>query len=142
MADRLRVGLPARRPTGILTATITSTRRGLAIKYRLRQLVRVVGAIAITIGVAAAAGAVSLYLTGPNGSISCALPAPPAEPDRIPRWLIAAGVPALITGLVGAFFALAAQRVLWQLVGLVLVVALAAATFYGVYALLPADCRP
>jgi hypothetical protein len=119
-----------------------SIRRGLVIKDRLRQLVRVVGAIAITIGVAAAASAVSLYLVGPNGSISCALPAPPAEPDRIPRWLIVAGVPALFTGLVGAFFALGAGRVLWQLVGLVLAVTLAAATFYAVYALLPANCRP
>jgi hypothetical protein len=108
----------------------------------LRQLVRVIGAVAITIGLAAAAGAVSLYLVGPDGSISCALPTPPAEPDRIPRWLVAAGAPALVAGLVGAFFALAAQRVLWQLVGLVLAAALAAVTFGGVYLLLPAECRP
>jgi hypothetical protein len=129
-------------PLGIRWPTFRSLRRGLVIKDRLRQLVRVVGAIAITIAVAAATSAVALYLTGPNGSISCALPAPPAEPDRIPRWVLAAGVPALVTGFVGAFFALGAGRVLWQLVGLVLAVALAAATFYGVYALLPANCRP
>jgi hypothetical protein len=108
----------------------------------LRLLIRVVGAIAITVLVTAAASAVSLYLVGPNGSISCALPTPPAEPDRIPRWLIVAGVPALIAGLVAGFFALGAGRVLWQLVGLVLAVALAAGTFYGVYLLLPANCRP
>jgi hypothetical protein len=108
----------------------------------LLQLVRVIGAVAITVGAAAAASAVSLYLTGPNGSISCAIPTPPAEPDRIARWVIVAGVPALVAGFVGAFFALGAGRVLWQLVGLVLAVALAAATFYGVYMLLPADCLP
>jgi hypothetical protein len=114
----------------------------LVIKDRLRQLIRVVGAIVITVVVAAGASAVSLYLVGPNGSISCAIPTPPAEPDRIPRWLIAAGVPALITGLVGGFFALGAGRVLWQLVWLVLAVALAAGVFAGVYLLLPANCRP
>ena len=114
----------------------------MVIRDRLRQLIRVVGAIAITVLVAAAASAASLYLVGPNGSLSCAIPTPPAEPDRIPRWLIAAGVPALIAGFVGAFFALGAGRVLWQLVGLVLAVALAAVTFYAVYVLLPANCRP
>jgi hypothetical protein len=114
----------------------------LVIRNRLRLLVRVVGAVAITVLVAAAAGAASLYLVGPNGSISCAIPTPPADPDRIPRWLIAAGVPALITGLLGSFFALGAGRVLWQLVWLVLAVALAAGVFAGVYFLLPANCRP
>ena len=108
----------------------------------MRQLIRVVGAIAVTVVVAAAASAVSLYLVGPNGSISCALPTPPAEPDRIPRWLIAAGVPALIAGFVAAFFALGGGRVLWQLIGLVLAVGLAAGTFATVYLLLPANCRP
>jgi hypothetical protein len=98
--------------------------------------------VALTVGVAAATSAVALYLTGPNGSISCAIPTPPADPDRIPRWVIAAGIPALTTGFVGAFFALGAGRVLWQIIALGLVVALAAATFYGVYTLLPADCRP
>ena len=53
-----------------------------------------------------------------------------------------AGVPALVTGFVGAFFALGAGRVLWQLAWLALAVALAAAMFYGVYAILPANCRP
>jgi hypothetical protein len=114
----------------------------VVIKARLRLLFRVVGAIAITVLVAAGASAAALYLVGPNGSISCAIPTPAADPDRIPRWLIAAGVPALITGFVGAFFALGGSRVLWQLVGLVLAVALAAATFYVVYILLPANCRP
>jgi hypothetical protein len=108
----------------------------------LLQLVRITGAVAITVAVAAATTAAAVYLTGPNGSFSCAIPTPPAEPDRIPRWLIVAGVPALTTGLVGAFFALGAGRVLWQLIALCLTVALAAATFYGVYALLPANCRP
>jgi hypothetical protein len=56
--------------------------------------------------------------------------------------LLVAGVPALTTGFVGAFFALGAGRVLYQLIALCLAVAFAAATFYGVYALLPANCRP
>jgi hypothetical protein len=98
--------------------------------------------VAITVGVAAASTAAALYLTGPNGSFSCAIPTPPADPDRIPRWLLVAGVPALTTGFVGAFFALGAGRVLYQLIALCLAVALAAATFYGVYAMLPVNCRP
>ena len=106
------------------------------------RVVRIIGAVAVTVAVATASGAVALYLTGPNGSFSCAIPTPPAEPDRIARWLIVAGVPAVVTGFVGAFFALGGGRVLWQLIGLCLAVALAAATFYGVYALLPANCRP
>ncbi|MFL5768684.1 MAG: hypothetical protein ACJ765_01245 [Chloroflexota bacterium] len=106
------------------------------------KLIRLVVAVAVTIGVAVGTGALALYLTGPNGAFTCAIPTPPADPDRIPRWLIVAGVPALVTGFVGAFFALGAGRVLWQLVALCLAVALAAATFYGVYALLPANCRP
>ena len=114
----------------------------MVIKARLRLLVRVLGAVAVTVLVAAGASAASLYLVGPNGLISCAIPTPPAEPDRIPRWVIAAGVPALIAGFVGAFFALGGSRVLWQLIGLVLAVALAVATFSTVYFLLPANCRP
>ena len=47
-----------------------------------------------------------------------------------------------MAALIGAFFALAAQRVLGRLIGLVLAAALAAGTFYAVYALLPAACRP
>jgi hypothetical protein len=109
-------------------------------RNRLRQLVSIVAAVAIPILVAVGAGAAAVYLTGPSGSISCVSPPPPnAEP--IQRWLVVAGVPALIAGLVGAFFALGAGRVLWQLVGLVLSVALAGVTFYVVYTLLPADCR-
>jgi hypothetical protein len=56
--------------------------------------------------------------------------------------VIAAGVPALIAALVGAFFALGAGRVLTRLIGLGLVIALAAGTFYAVYTYLPAACRP
>lgn len=109
---------------------------------RLRRLVRVVGPVVITIVIAAAAGAAAIYLTGPNGSISCVPPAAPASPDPVPRWAIAAGIPALVTALVGAFFALGAQRVLSRLIGLVLSAGLAAGTFLAVYALLPAACRP
>jgi hypothetical protein len=100
--------------------------RGFIIRSRLLRIVRIIGSVAVTVAVAAASGAVALYLTGPNGSLSCAIPTPPAEPDRIARWLIVAGVPALVTGFVGAFFALGGGRVLWQLVGLCLAVALAA----------------
>jgi hypothetical protein len=128
--------------TRILRLGSGAVSRGVAIRARLLQVVRVIVAVAVTLGVAAASGAVALYLTGPNGPISCAIPVPPAEPDRIPRWLIVAGVPALITAFVGGYFALGAGRVLWQLVALCLAVALAAATFYGVYILLPAACRP
>ena len=109
-------------------------------RNRLQQLLRIVGAVVIPIVVAVGAGALAVYLTGPSGSISCVSPPPPnAEP--IQRWLIVAGVPALVAGLTAMFFALAAERVLWRLVGLVLSVALAGVTFYVVYALLPANCR-
>jgi hypothetical protein len=95
-----------------------------------------------TVGVAAAAGAVAVYITGPNGSISCA-PHPSANgPEPIPRWLIAAGAPALIGILVGAYFALGATSARWRLLGLLFAAAVAAATFYGVYTFLPAACRP
>ena len=109
---------------------------------RLRQLARVIGAIVITLIVAGAAGAAAIYLTGTSGLISCVPAAAPANPDPIPRWVIAAGIPALVAALVGAFFALAAERVLTRLIGLVLAAALAAGTFYAVYALMPAACRP
>jgi hypothetical protein len=115
---------------------------------RLRRLVRIVVriliAVAVSVGVAAAAGAAMVYLLGPGGSLSCIPPTPPpgAQPEPIPRWVIFAGGPALIAALVGAFFALGASRVLWRLLGLVLAVGLAAATFYVVYTYLPAACRP
>jgi hypothetical protein len=111
-------------------------------KTRLRQLVRLLGAVLITVAIAVAAGAAAVFLTSPSGLISCVPAAAPASPDPIPRWVIAAGIPALVAALVGAFFALAAERVLTRLIGLVLAVALAAGTFYAVYALLPAACRP
>jgi len=107
---------------------------------RLRQLVRVIGAVVITLVVAGGAGAAAIYLTGPSGLFSCVPAAAPADP--IPRWIIAAGIPALVAAFVGAFFALAAEYVLSRLIGLVLAAALAAGTFYAVYALLPAGCRP
>jgi hypothetical protein len=109
---------------------------------RLRQLVGLVGPVVITVIAAGAAGAAAIYLTGPNGSISCVPVAAPANPEPVPRWVIAAGIPALVAALVGAFFALGAERVLSRLIGLVLAAALAAGTFYAVYALLPAACRP
>jgi hypothetical protein len=109
---------------------------------RLRRLARLVGAVVITVVIAGAAGAAAIYLTGPNGSISCVPAAAPASLDPIPRWVVAAGIPALAAALVGAFFALGAERVLGRLIGLLLAVALAAGTFYAVYSLLPAACRP
>ena len=110
-------------------------------KYRLRKLARVVGAALITVVVAAAAVAVAIYVTGPGGLISCAPAALPAK-DPIPRWIMAAGIPALVTAFVGLFFALAPERLFFRLVGLILTAALAAGTFYAVFTLLPAACRP
>jgi hypothetical protein len=111
-------------------------------KDRLRQLARWLGAVLITVVIAVATGAAAVYVTGPNGLISCVPSADPANPDPLPRWAIAAGIPALIAALVGAFFALAAGRVLTRLIGLGLGIALAAGTFYAVYTYLPAACRP
>jgi len=110
-------------------------------KYRLRKVARVVLAAAIAVVVAGAAAAVALYVTGPGGLISCVPAVAPAK-DPIPRWVIAAGIPALVAALIGAFLALAAERVFFRLVGLILTAALAAGTFYAVYTLLPAACRP
>jgi membrane associated rhomboid family serine protease len=111
-------------------------------RYRLGRLARVLGAAVITVAVAAAAGAIAIYLTGPSGLISCVPEAPPATQSPIPRWVLAAGAPALVAALIGAFFALAPERVLARLVALVLTAALAAGTFYAVYTYLPAACRP
>jgi hypothetical protein len=109
---------------------------------RLRRVARLVGAVVITVVVAAAAGAAAIYVTGPSGLISCVPVAAPAGPEPIPRWVIAAGIPALVAALIGAFFALAAQRVLARMIGVLLAIALGGATFYAVYVLLPAACRP
>ena len=109
---------------------------------RLRRVARLVGAVGITVVVAGAAGAAAIYLTGPSGLVSCVSPAAPAGPEAVPRWVIAAGIPALVAALVGAFFALGAQRVLTRMIGLLLAIALGGATFYAVYVLLPAACRP
>jgi hypothetical protein len=106
----------------------------------LRQLLRLVIAVAIPVAVAAAAGALTVFVAGPAGLISCVPPAPPANPEPFPRWVLVAGLPALIAGLVGLFFALAAERMLVRLVGVLLSLALAAATFYAVYSYLPANC--
>lgn len=111
-------------------------------KYRLRRLARVVGAVVIPVIVAAAAGALAIFLTGPSGLISCVPVAAPATPDPIPRWVIAAGIPALVAAMIGAFFALAPERVLVRLVSVALALGLAGGTFYAVYTLLPAACRP
>jgi hypothetical protein len=56
--------------------------------------------------------------------------------------VIAAGIPALLAAFVAAFIALAPERVFLRFVGLLLTAALAAGTFYAVYVLLPAACRP
>jgi hypothetical protein len=111
-------------------------------RNRLRQAARLLGVVLVTIAIAVAAGVAAVYVTGPDGLISCIPSADPATKDPLPRWAIAAGVPALIAALVGAFFALAAQRVLTRLIGLALAIALAAGTFYAVYTYLPAACRP
>lgn len=111
-------------------------------RVRLRQLARLLGAVLVTVAIAAAAGVVAVYVTGPNGYVSCIPSTDPASRDPLPRWVIAAGIPALIAALVGAFFALGAERVLGRLIGLVLAIALAAGTFYAVYVFLPAACRP
>jgi hypothetical protein len=108
---------------------------------RLRRVVRLVVPVVITIVVAGAAAAAAVYVTGPSGLISCVPPAAPADPEPVPRWVIAAGIPALVAALVGAFFALGAQRVLARMIGLLLAIALGGATFYAVYTLLPAACR-
>ena len=109
---------------------------------RLRPILGLIAAVVVTVGVAAGAGAAALYLVGPNGAFSCVPSVLPAPADPIQRWIIVAGLPAVGAVLVGAFFALGYQRVLSRLIGLVLAVALAAATFYLVYLNLPADCRP
>jgi len=109
---------------------------------RLRQIIRLIGPVVITVAFAGAAGAAAIYVTGPSGLISCVPSAAPASPDPIPRWAIAAGIPSLVAAFVGAFFALAGKRVLTQLIGLVLAIALGGVTFYAVYMLLPAACRP
>jgi len=110
-------------------------------RVRLRQLARLLGAVLVTVAIAAAAGAVAVFATGSNGLISCIPSADPASPDPLPRWAIAAGIPALIAVLIGAFFALAAERVLTRLIGLAFAIGLAAGTFYVVYIFLPAACR-
>ena len=109
---------------------------------RLRRVVRVVGPVLVTLIAAGAAGAAAIYLTGPSGLVSCVPVAAPAGPEAVPRWVIAAGIPALVAALVGAFFALGAQRVLTRMIGVLLAIALAGATFYAVYVMLPAACRP
>jgi hypothetical protein len=111
-------------------------------RYRLRQLIPLVRAALVTAAVAVVAGVAAVYLTGPNGLISCVAPASPAAAEPIPRWVLAAGLPAIATVLVGAYFALAAERVLARLIGVALVLAVGAATFYAVYTYLPAACRP
>ena len=111
-------------------------------RNRLRQAARLLGVIVVTVALAAAAGAAAVYVTGSGGLVSCVPAVAPASPDPIPRWAIAAGIPALVAVLVGAFFALGAKHVLTRLIGLGLAIALAAGTFYAVYMYLPAACRP
>ena len=109
---------------------------------RLRSLVLLISAVVITVVVAAGGAAAAIYLTGSNGPWTCIPPVPPASPDPIPRWILIAGLPAAGAVLVGAFFALAAERLLNRLLGLALVLALGAATFYEVYLWLPSACKP
>ena len=109
---------------------------------RLRPVLGMLGAVVITVAVAAAAGAAAIYLVGSNGAFSCFPAVAPAPHDPIPRWIIVAGLPAAGAVLVGAFFALGASRVLSRLIGLGLAIALGALTFYEVYLWLPDICRP
>jgi hypothetical protein len=109
---------------------------------RLGPLLGLLGAVVVTVAVAAAAGAAAIYLTGSNGVFSCFPAVPPAPRDPIPRWILVAGLPAAGAVLVGAFFALGATRLVARLIGLALVVALGALTFYEVYLWLPDICRP
>jgi len=109
---------------------------------RLRHVARLIGPVVITVAFAGAAGAAAIYVTGPNGLISCVPSAAPASPDPIPRWVVAAGIPAVAAAFIGAFFALGARYVLGRLIGMALAAALGAGTFYAVYTLLPAACRP
>src|SRR5216117_902552 len=105
------------------------------LRWLIRTVLRVLIAVAVSAGVAAAVAGAVLYFAGPGGSLSCVPPTPPAgaQPEFIPRWVIFAGGPALVAALVGAYFALGAERVLWRLVGLVYAAGLAAGTFYVVY---------
>jgi hypothetical protein len=125
-----------------VTSTFIAREESARMKRRLRRLAGFVARVLIIVVVAAIAGAVAVVLTGPGGAISCAPPTLPARPEPIPRWVIVAGAPALIPALVGAYIALGAETVRWRLIGLIFAVVVAAGTFYGVYSLLPADCRP
>jgi hypothetical protein len=111
-------------------------------RNRLRQAARLLGVVVVTIAFAGAAGMAAVYATGSGGLVSCVPAVAPASLDPFPRWAIAAGIPALVAALVGAFFALGAKHVLTRLIGLALATALAAGTFYAVYMYLPAACRP
>src|SRR5881409_367512 len=105
-------------------------------KRRLRTLAGILARVVITVAVAGAAGAVTVYLVGP-GPINCAPHnSVTGVPEPIPRWIIAAGAPALIA------FGLGAEGGRWRFLGLVFAAAVAAATFYGVFLYLPANCRP
>jgi hypothetical protein len=111
-------------------------------KRRLRILAGILARVVITIAVAGAAGAVTVYLVGP-GPINCAPHnSVTGVPEPIPRWILAAGAPALITFVVGAYFGLAAESGRLRFLGLILAAGVAAATFYGVFLYLPANCRP
>jgi hypothetical protein len=112
-----------------------------AMKNRLRQVVSLVLAVLVSVGVAAAAGAIALYAAGPSGIVSCVSPTgEDAEP--IQRWIFFAGAPALLATFVALFFGLALQRVLFRMIGVLLALGLGVATFSLVYALLPPECRP
>ncbi|TMD27421.1 MAG: hypothetical protein E6I94_09550 [Chloroflexi bacterium] len=111
-------------------------------KRRIRQLAGVLARLVVTLAAAGAAGAVTVYLVGP-GPINCAPHnSVTGVPEPIPRWIIAAGAPALIAFVVGAYYGLGAEGGRWRFLGLVFAAAVAAATFYGVFLYLPANCRP
>ena len=88
-----------------------------------------------------AAGAIALYIAGPSGILSCVSPTG-QNAERIPRWILFSAAPAVAATLVALFFALGLERLWMRLIGIVVAFGLGAATFYVVYLLLPADCRP
>src|SRR2546428_7831328 len=110
-------------------------------KRRIRQLAGVLARLVVTLAAAGAAGAVTVYLVGP-GPINCAPHnSVTGVPEPIPRWIIAAGAPALIAFVVGAYYGLGADGGRWRVLVRVVVPAGAAGTSYGVCLYLTANCR-
>jgi len=106
---------------------------------RLRRPAAIAARSLLTIAVAAAAGAAAVWLTRAGGPIDCDLLAV-GSPTLIPGWVFVAAAPALVTTLVGAYFALGIERTVLRLAALIVTLALAGGVFYGVFLYLPAGC--